>query len=110
MQGFLQFTNFMSGSTNSISTHLYINLLPAFLTLNTSLQAIETNIVSNIMKKFNMLGTSGLNIYAFSMSDFIYPLKISAFCFWVPLEDPNITTTHCFLTSCRAVSAVLMKS
>jgi hypothetical protein len=62
------------------------------------------------MKKINMLGTSGLDIYAFSMSDLIYQSKTSAFCFWVPLEESNISTTHCFLPSCRAVSAVLMKS
>jgi len=46
-----------------------------------------------------MLGTSGLHIYAFSMSDLIYPSKTSAFCFWVPLEDPTIITTHSFLPS-----------
>jgi hypothetical protein len=57
-----------------------------------------------------MLGTSGLDIYAFSMLDLIYPSKTSAFCFWVPLKDSNIITTHCFLPSCRALSAVLMKN
>jgi hypothetical protein len=62
------------------------------------------------MKKINMLGTSALDIYTFSKSDLIYPLKTLAFCFWVPLEGPTIVTTHCFLPSCRTVSAVLMKS
>jgi hypothetical protein len=57
-----------------------------------------------------MVGTSGLDIYAFSMSDLMYSLKTSAFCFWVPLEDPTIITTHCFLPSCSAISTVLMKS
>jgi hypothetical protein len=45
-----------------------------------------------------MLGTSGLDIYAFSMSGLIYQSKTSGFCFWVPLEDPNIITTHCFFS------------
>lgn len=110
MHGFLQFIVFMSVSTNSISAHLYVNLPPAFLILKTSLQALLTSVVSNIMKQINMLGSSGLDIYAFSMSDLIYPLKTSTFCFWVPLEDPNIITSHCFLPNCRAVSSVLMKS
>jgi hypothetical protein len=50
-----------------------------------------------------MLGTSGLDIYAFSMSDLIYPSKTSAFFFSGATEGPKHHHHSLFLPSCRTV-------
>jgi len=56
-----------------------------------------------------MLGTSGLDIYALSMSDLINPSKTSAFLFLGATGGPKHHHHSLFLPSCRAVSTVPMQ-